>query len=708
MQYVRYWSTYYNCDFSATNSYSFDTDDYIDNLPPIERGRKYALYYSGRQENINYNHMTQDISGNTLQSVWIKGKKIHGLINHLAGTLTQMMSAKEISVLNLSPDVQNKKTRLFNQLMFRYSSQGMQLFNELQAQGVSFDPMPGQAFDGPESIEKFMEYDWKEEGQITGTYVARDVEERNMSNSMYVQSFLNYCAANYCGVYNYVENGVVYQENVPFWNLVFVPGDDEDPYNRNTRAVGFYKQMTPQEVLSKWGDQLSPDAIEKIKSFRNKGSFDGMDSYNNEYITYFNPENRTINVLTMFWIGEHDLRYEQKISEDGEVTYSKNKRKFKDKRSEYIVPDVMRCTLIGNIDAVDYGYDTNVVRTIQTNMQPELPIKVLTGRTLFQSGVSIIGKVAQNQDKIDALRYKITELVSRAKGRVYVINGDTQDVPTSEFVSDLSTMGIHVRKPSGNASDMVDNKRMAEVLDWTLDPNIGMLRDLYLEEERIIEEAMSVSKIALGMQGNVVGKAVQQNSIARSTLGLATIYEDFVRFNEFNLQYCLNLSKLALTAEGDQDHLFMVGDRQVKWMKVTRDFAYQDLLLYVKVKDVIDEGAKARLQQYAFAYMQNPEAGNTILDVLKLEQATTWTQAINELEYAIKKRNKMAAIAAQQQAQMQMQMQNNELQQDMAKAAMKENQANQRTMIQADASLEKEQMRNNANKELAEESQEVE
>lgn len=693
MQYARYWSTFYNCDY--TSYITNESDDYIENLPPIDRARKYALYYSGKQENLNYNHLTQDVSGNSLPAKWIKGKKIHGILNHLVGTLSQMLANKELTVENLSPDIQNNKTRLFNQLMFRFDNQGMELFKELNQLGVNFNPMPGQQFDGPDSVERFMEYDWKETGQVTGTYIAKDVEERNLSNSMYIQAFLNYAAANYCAVYNYAENGFIYQENIPFQNLIYVPGSDEDPFNRTLRAAGFYKEMTPNEVLSKYGDQLDEETIKKIKEFNSKGEFEGMEPFNEGPITYFNnrPNGKTINVLKMFWIGEHDLRFEQSIDKDGELIYTKNKDKFSDKRSSYIIQDIHQVTLIGNIDAVDFGYSNNVIRDSFSKNIPELPIKILTGRTLFNSGVSIIGKIAQNQDKIDALRYKIMEMVGRAKGKSHIINGDVNDVPTSEFVSDLSTIGIHVRKPSGNQSDVVDNKRTVETIDWTLDPNITLLRDLYLEEERIIEEAVSVSKVALGMQSNTVGKAVQQNTISRSTLGLATIYEDFVKFNEINLQYAMNLSKIVLTADGDYEGVFAVGDRQIKWMKITKEFSYSDLLLLIKVKDSIDEASKVRLQQYAFAWMQNPDAGNTMLSVLRLEQAKSWTQAINDLEYSIKSYNRAMMMQQQAAINAEIEREQRELENKTGNTLIKENNANQRAIIQADAMLEKEKIK---------------
>ena len=145
-----------------------------------------------------------------------------------------------------------------------------------------------------------------------------------------------------------------------------------------------------------------------------------------------------------------------------------------------------------------------------------------------------------------------------------------------------------------------------------------------------------------------------------------------------------------MTSDGDYEGTFMTGDRGVKWMKVTKDFSYSDLLLYIKVKDTIDEGAKARLNQYAFAYMQNPEAGDTILDVLKLEQATSWTAAINELEFSIKNRNKKNAMMAQQQAQQQQQAAAQEQQYEAGKTKFKEDQATARTEIESGAGLEKE------------------
>ena len=688
MQYARYWSTFYNADFRDN---VLDSEDYYDNLRPIEKARKYALYYSGRQENINYNHMTQDISGNALHSVWIKGKKIHGLLNHIMGSYTTMLVGKEINVLNLSPDVQNKKSRLYNKAMFRYDKQGMEVFKDLENMGVQFTPIPGQSFDGPESVERYMEYDWKETGQITGTDIAKDLEERNMSNNMYLQSLLNYAAANYAAVYNYALDGKIYQENIPFWNLLYVPGLKEDPFNRDMLAVGFYEQLSPREVLSKWGDELSKDTIEKLKKFKSDGDFDGMEAHNNDAATmFFDVTNRTVNVLHVFWIGEHDLRYEQTVNEDGEISYKKNKKKFEDERSDYIIDDIQQCTLIGGLDAVEYGYSNNVVRN---DLGPELPIKVLSGRTLYNSGVSIIGKLSQNQDKIDALRYKIMDLVGKAAGKVHIVNGDVVDGSTADLVSDLKTMGLSVRKPSGNSGDPTDSKRMVDTIDWSIDPNILLLRDLYMEEERIMEEAVSISKIALGTQDSVVGKAVQQNSIARSTLGLTTIYEDFIKFNEINLQYGLNLSKIVLTVDGDYEGIFMTGDRGIKWMKVTKEFSYSDLLLYIKVKDTIDEGAKNRLNQYAFAYMQNPEAGDTILDVLKLEQATSWTAAINELEFSIKNRNKKNAMMAQQQAQQEQAAADKEREFESGKIKFEEDQATARAGIEAEAGIEKEAMK---------------
>src|SRR3990167_5478999 len=71
-QSIRYYSTFYDKRPSYFNASIISEDENINS--PIDTGLKNSLYLLGRQNNIDYNYITTDLSGNSLQSVWVKGK----------------------------------------------------------------------------------------------------------------------------------------------------------------------------------------------------------------------------------------------------------------------------------------------------------------------------------------------------------------------------------------------------------------------------------------------------------------------------------------------------------------------------------------------------------------------------------------------------------------------------------------------------------
>ncbi len=692
--YVRHYSSFYDVDFGTKNSLSDNSDDHKDRLSPIERAREYSLYYSGKQENIDYNHVTQDISGNALPATWIKGKKIHTLINHWVGTLTTHLASKELSVKNLSKNAVNKHTRMMDNLLLRFDQQAKMIFDEMEKMGISFQPAGDRSFESREEVLRFMEDDWKETGEQVGTDLARHIEQYNSSNNVYITAFLNYCAANYCAVYNYVENGAVIQKHIPFYNLVFIP-NDEDPFNKKITAVGFIERLTPQELIKTYRN-LSEEDKELIKRFGKDPSVGNelMDTYNTARFQWWTgvEQQKKIATLKMFWIGQHDLNYKQIKGDDGELSY----KKVREIKGNHITNDVHTGTLIGNKIMVDYGYADNTVRSAFNKSDPELPIKVLSGRTLMYEGVSPIGKVSQHQDRIDALEFKIMEKIGKDKGKTYIINGDVVDGDAVSIYSDLATLGIHVRVPSGEDNDATDSKRMVETVDMSLDPTVSSYIALVQRQDRLIEDSMGTSQIALGAQTNVIGKAVQQESISRTELAIMGMFDDFIKFNEINLSYSVNLAKMMYTSSGDHQNKFVLGDREVKWLEITKEFGMQDLLLYIKTKDTIDAAGKARLQDYAFAYMQNPDAGEVLLDILKLETAGTYSEASGTLEFAIKQRLRRQSEAAETARQDAKQAQDQALDADAEKTKFEQGQETKRETLRSMTKTESEAMKLNA------------
>lgn len=642
LQNVRYYTSFYNRYYGFSGA-----DDFRGNLPPVDRGIQYMLYYLGKQKNIDYNYVTKDTTGNGLQSVWIKGKKVKSIIDYLVGNLKVQFDNKIISATNLSPDAVSKKTKMFDDLWHRYIGAGKRMFDELAQMGINFNPAQGAEIESEEDLNKWMNYNWKDINEKICIDIGRDLEEQNDSDTSYFNCFIDYCAANYCATYWYVENGKVKQKQIPFYSLIW-DCVDNDPFNRKGRFSGFYELLTPEEVIYKYQGQLTEGEIKEISKCAEDDTWSSlMSNLNPPFFNWYQNGygKKLISVVTMFWKGDRDLRYKMAEDSFGNIHYNKlGKNSPKD--GQYYIEDMYQSVVIGNKWVPDWGYAKNTVRGKSTFSTPESPIKVLTGDTVFGEGVPPIGVIAQNQDRIDFYKFKIIEMVGRDSGKCYILNGFKlgQTVAGKEILQDFKSMGMTVTAGvSGEANDPESAAlRTIETVDLSLDQNVNHYLDLIREEERVMEEAMSVSKVALGQQTNQIGKSVQQNTIAQSTLGTAILYNNFIKWNEVNLQYGVDLAKLVYPAnpEGDAAQ-FLLGDNGVSALQITEEYKNADLRLFMKVKDVIDDTKRQRYLGIAQAMAQNGQM--SMSDFIKIDIGESTTELLHEMLASEEKREKAAA-----------------------------------------------------------------
>lgn len=630
---MRYFSTFYNKNYSKE-----------DTLSPIEKGFKYHRYFIGKQTNIDYNYATTDLSNNTLQSVWVKGKKVRQMIGHLLGNMLNQLENKDITVKTLSKDVAVKKTEMLDNLMLAYDTDLAKVFEMMAQMGVRYTPAGDRKFESVEDAERWVEYDWRDNAEIYAQYLAEALEEDNDANTMLLQCFIDFCCADYCATYNYNENGKTKQRRIPFYNLVWDKSKD-DPFNRKMRFSGFFEKLTPLEIFSKYNLNDTQKATIKEMADNQSATTNKFNSVNVDWWD-FSETVPLVSCLTMFWDGQRDMKYRKKTDQWGNVTF----KKTGNETGEYFVRDTHKAILVGNEVLVEKGYAKNVVRRANKRAVPIPPIKVLNG-----DGCSLIETIAEHQDRIDLLRFKITEMIGKSAGKCYIVYGHKlgEGVTTKELMTDFKSMSIHVSPgTSGEPDDFSDKQKHVEVVDLTLDPNIRMLSDLRKEEEQMMEETINIPKIALGQQTSYIGLGTQRGTIAQSSLGLVYMYRNFSKFNEINLQYGVNLNTLIINDKNDNAK-FIIGDRGIKYFQLTKDlmknFRFQDFLIYIKVKDIIDENQKTRLLAIAQAMAQNQQID--ILDYLKIEMATSKTKLYKELEYSVKsQRREMAKAQAREEA----------------------------------------------------------
>jgi hypothetical protein len=387
--------------------------------------------------------------------------------------------------------------------------------------------------------------------------------------------------------------------------------------------------------------------------------------YANSVFNFYNTKNLSwylnrsgelyITAATFFWNGPRDTTY--KMGED------KFGRKFlekdaKNSNGDYIIQDLHRATVLGNKYLVEHGYDDNVVRSINAKENPELPIKVMTGNTTMGDGVSIIGTIAQLIDDMDAFDYKIRDLMGRNVGKTYVFNGNKLGlgVKPKELIQDIKTMGITVVEgTTGESNDPMNNQPLVTPMDFSLDDAIISYANLWRSLEARVEELMSLPKIAQGTQQEQVGLGVQKNVIQQSLTGNANLFQNLFKFNEINLQYCVNLAKqLYAKDEGDETARFVVGDRGMKVLKLVKDYLMEDVLVSVSPKDIIDEESRQSLFAVAQALAQTGEI--SLLDFIELKKNDTYSELENRLEFLAKRRAQAKAVDAAQQQEAAMQM----------------------------------------------------
>jgi hypothetical protein len=293
---------------------------------------------------------------------------------------------------------------------------------------------------------------------------------------------------------------------------------------------------------------------------------------------------------------------------------------------------------------------------------------------------SVVSRLHIHQDRIDYFTNEITKMVNKAKGKNFVFNEDKAGGKTpSSILKDFELWGISTINSASGEDDDSKYKRLVDVVDMTLDPNVQQLIALRREEERLMEEIVNIPKIALGQQSGYVGAKTQAGTIAQSNLGTASLYQGFVGFIEHQLRHALNQYKLGAISE-DENDIPVVGTDGIRYLKIMKDFQFEEIGTYIKIRDFIDEQARERLLGMAQAFAQNQAI--TFEDYLNIEQCRTFTELRAELMYAVRKRVRDAEKQQQMQMQMMQMQQEAQLQASVAPEQLRQEGANYRKEVE--------------------------
>lgn len=643
---------------------------------PVMNMLKYMLYYQGKQPNLNYNHLTQNIDGTNLQVTWRKGQEIPPLIDHMKGNASMLLQNMKFSCLPLSEKAYSEKTQVYNDLVATLAIKDK--LDRFKAMGVEFNPIDGFNPASKDDIDKYMKSDaYKIAGSELATAMAEEIWQDGACDLKYLQAYTYAIICGVGGIEHIVNRGRLEQNVIMPYQLIVDTRLDDD-YNRPARFVGVIRNLTPTEVFRKYPqlDLAQKEELQKIAQSFSLGAQYNITNNNFQWWNYGNTyQDSTMTEVTVYWIGGKNLGVKKFTNKYG---IDQIGAAPKDNPGNFELDDVHCATILGNRYMTNFGYCTNVSEDVMRKHRPQLPIQVWMPNMIGGESRSLVSRLHAIQDEIDSYRFVQKQIVSRAMGKVLFVRGDMFGNTTSakELVQDLKAMGIHILTTTGE-NPVADNQgdKAVNVADLTLDANFMKMSELIMERKAEMQEIISTNKVSLGQQQNYIGAAQQAKAISQSSLGQSTLIDGFMEFVRINVQYDLNVKKnLWASGKDGLKAAVTIGDGGVKYVKATNDLLLEDFLLFIKVKDVIDEAARVRILALAQGWSQNPAFGVTPKAMVQLEKTKTFTEAINVLEESMAqskrdadKQEEIMAAMEQQKAQMQQQaIQQQQTQQQMA------------------------------------------
>ncbi len=690
VEWVRYICSFYNVPFeNILSPGQFNGGDAqaaafnSENLP-VNRMLRYMQYYQGRQDNLDYNHWTTgNVDNSNLQANWIKGQDISELLNFMKGNMLERISNIQITAKALSEDAVSEYQDFRTKLLMKYKFKD--IFADMEAKGAQFSVGPNQNFDSEEAIDDFMDKNFKQYGVDVATAMAKHFWYSNYCLSKFLQLFLNACITGVSATQHYVQNGKQYMRTLPSYQMILDTRHD-DEFNRDAQFRGIVETMTPSEIFARFKN-LTPEQKEEIKKMsRNQ---DLCISYNAGYTNFnwwnFNlkREEATISVATVYWTGAHDMGLKKAENKFGDTKIEKTKE---GEPGEYVLDDVHKASLIGNRFLTDWGYDDNIVEDTQDKSQPMYPILVYLPNMVGGEPRSIVSRLYQLQDEVDAIKFKIREAIGRAKGKCYIIRGSMgNDMKIEEMYKDLGSMGMTVIPAATGENLPGQDARLVEMLDYTLDPNIMRMEEIIKINRELMKEYTSVSNVSLGMQTTYMGMGERNSAIGQSSYGLAALYHGFMDFIQMNLQYSVNVAKNLYTMDGNTEASFTVGDKGVLFLKIMENFKFEDFLVMLQLNDVVDEAGSKSMEQLALGWAQTGVVDPDVY--LKLLKEQTYSGRQKVLEYAMKEKKKEQAQQREQEAQQAQAMQAQQLQAQQQNVMLQQGGMDKREGMKADSKI---------------------
>jgi hypothetical protein len=598
-------------------------------------------YYYGEQRNLIFAYASQLPSGQNIPAPFIAGQQIRNFVDNMNGNVLQMVKPIGDSISCKNMDYEDVLDKMVQKNIAKMTVKAKPMLDELAKRGMDFQPTDKQYTDEAEVDEDFENQ--LDEYEDAGIKIIRSIYyDQDLESQFSAQDGLHQFVGGISGTIIERKGDKVCHTHVPSYNCIY-DYRAKDSWGKDALIGGAVILMTPEEINLTCPD-LTHEELEEIRFMAMSGDRNAALFRNNlnagwNNIRWWGNDGR-IAVVRAFWVSKRDLRNyrtENSLGQksvkfyDDKKTYQTDQKDEKGKvihkygsemKGENWTWDICTGYLIGNRYVKQYGYAENVIK--DTYGFPYLPFHFFSHNLVNGYSKSIVSRLKPLEAEYDRIMLKIREKMGRDFGKFFMINGKKAGIDdTIEILNSIKTQGGYVTAGDQNYMSQ-DGEKLFEVFSMELDniePYIQMLSVLRTE----MQQTVSISDYALGMQTETVGKGVQQQSIQNSTLANTPLYEGLKTFWKKKLQYSLELAKQFIK-EGQ--YAVVVSKDQVELLSVTKKTLSKNLGMYFVENDALNDENKKFLRDYLFNLSQNAQVMQSMgiepVQVLDLIESYTY------------------------------------------------------------------------------------
>ena len=506
----------------------------------------------------------------------------------------------------------------------------------------------------PEDIDLYMRYNYREMVEETAQDGLEYLMQKYHYRDIFKEGFRDLLVTGKEFFKVYDHNGDPYVRRVAPRSVVYEINSNSD-YLDDASWVGEERYLSYSEILDEFRDELTREDLEELSAMYQIGGYDDLSAYNSQFdwIDYQEGQEVKIRVVSVEWKSIKTLKF--KVSENKfnpEKPFMKAVADdYKPRRREQLVTryvdDIWEATKIGGKILVRARRRPNQVRSVDDAGSTQLSYVGCVRNNTTGRAVSMVDLLKNIQMLYNIVMYQIELAMARSGGKAVVY--DVSQLPTN-LGMDMQTVLYHLKTDgiipinSKEEGNQLASFNQFQQIDFTLSNSVQQLINLKMMLEQTAGQISGVSPQREG----AVGQYEYVGNVQRSVVQSATITESWFyshsQVKKRVFEKVCNLMKVSW-ANGKKSS-YILADGAYKFLSIMPDVSLQDYGIFIGDSGK-DDAMRQQLQGIAQAALQGGQA--TLLDIIKVIKADTFTEAEHILERAMEEIKKEQAGQAQQQ-----------------------------------------------------------